>query len=323
MDIAYKEKEMKLLRALIERNGIQHIVDTASEVFGNPVFVCDLGYKIISYSDHDGVYDEFWEYMKQHTYSLPEQISQIMRTGDFARVYASDETRTGKYPFAQYPFLAARVRDGSHLLGHVCVYGCRQSFSDQDKDLLILLCKVISYEMLYRGISSPLKIPYYTLFTDLLEETLTDREELKLRLQCLKLTFPPSMYLAVVIFRSQVVQASAYYIQEYLMQRLTDSLGIIYKDRLVLLVSEKVLKEQLLEKALDSYKSNIDYQIGVSYPFSDVIELKLHYEQALQATQIARTLKLKDRLPEAVRLSDSALCGKGDISFLSLRPGRP
>lgn len=94
---------MRLLQSLIERNGMQYIIDTAAEVFGNPLFVCDLGYKIIGYSDHEAIYDDFWEYMKNHSYSIPEQISQIMHTGDFAKVYASDETRIGKYPFAKSP----------------------------------------------------------------------------------------------------------------------------------------------------------------------------------------------------------------------------
>lgn len=296
MDITYKEKEMQLLHALIERNGMQHIIDTAAEAFGNPVFVCDLGYKIISYSDHGAIYDDFWEQMKKHNYSIPEQISQIMHTGDFAKIYASDETRIGKYPFAEYPFLAARIRDGSHVLGHVCVYGCRRPFTGQDKDLLILLCKVVSYEMLYRGMSTPLKIPYYTLLTDLLEGKLTDKEELNMRLQCMKLSLSPQMLLAVVSFKSRIVQASIFYIREHLMQKLPHSLGIVYKEYLVLLASDTALEDQKLEKILATYERNIDYKIGVSNRFSDMTNLKIYYEQALHAIQIAEQLKLEDRL---------------------------
>lgn len=296
MDSTYKEKETKLLHALIERNGIQHIIDTASEVFGNPLFVCDLGYKIICYSDHDAIYDDFWEHMKNHNYSIPEQISQIMRTGDFAKIYASDDTRIGRYPFAESPFLAARIRDGSHVLGHICVYGCRQPFHEQDRDLLVLLCKVISYEMLYRGISTPLKIPYYTLLTDLLEGTLTDKEELNMRLQCLKISLPPKMHLAVVSFKSRIVQASIFYIREHIIQKLRYSLGIVYKENLILLLPEKALEDRMLEKILSTYNTNIDYKIGISNPFSDITGLKIHYEQAFHAIQIAELLKLEDRL---------------------------
>ncbi|MDO4305541.1 MAG: helix-turn-helix domain-containing protein [Eubacteriales bacterium] len=296
MDHTYKEKEMNLLQALIERNGMQHIIDTAAEAFGNPVFVCDLGYKIICYSDHDAVYDDFWEHMKNHNYSIPEQISQIMRTGDFAKIYASDDTRIGKYPFTDSPFLAARIRDGSHVLGHICVYGCRETFSEQDRELLILLCKIVSYEMLYRGMSTPLKIPYYTLLTDLLEGTLSDKEELNMRLQCLKISFPPKMHLAVISFQSRVLQASIFYIREYLMQKLPHTLSIVYQERLILLLPRDYLEDDRIEKFLATYKANIDYKIGVSNPFSDAVNLKIYYEQALAAIQIAGLLKLEDRL---------------------------
>lgn len=294
--MTYEEKEQKLLKTLIDRGGMQYILDTASEVFGNPLFVCDLGYKIICCSDRDADYDDLWKHVKDYGYSLPEQILEIMRTGDLARIYGSDEARTGKYPFASCPFLAERIRDGNHLLGHICVYGCRQPFGDRDQELLNLLCRILSREMLYEGISSPLKIPYYTLLADLLEGTLTDREELKLRLKCLKLTLPSRMYLAVGSFQNQMLKVSAHYFLEYLTQKLPGSLGIIYKDQVLLLLPEQALENQLLERALDSCREHMDCRIGISYPFSDAISLKLHYEQALSALQIARLLKLEGRL---------------------------
>lgn len=300
--MTYEEKERTLLRTLIDRGGMQHMLDTASEVFGNPVFLCDLGYKIICCSDRDADYDDFWNYMKSHDYSLPEQILEIMRTGDLARVYHSDEARTGQYPFAACPFLAARIRDGNRLLGHLCVYGCRQPFGQQDQELLGLLCRILSCEMLYQGISSSLKIPYYTLFTDLLEGTLTDKEELDQRLKCLKLALPSRMYLAVGSFRDQIAQASIHYLRESLMLRIPDSLGIIYRDRLVLLLPEKALENQLLEKALDGCGEGPDCRVGISSPFDDVLDLKIHYEQALQAIQIAELLKMEERLCRYQRL---------------------
>lgn len=303
MDNHYTEKEMKLLRTLIERNGMQDIMDTASAVFGNPVFLCDLGYKIICHSDRDSTFDEFWEHMKNHSYSIPEQIAQIMRTGDFAKIYSSDEARIGKYPFADSPFLAARIRDGNQVLGHICVYGCCQPFSEQDKDLLILLCKVVSYEMLYRGLSTPFQIPYYTLLSDLLDVTLKDGEELASRLQCLKFSLHGDMRLAVVDFKSQMVQAVIFYIREYLMQKLPHSFSIVYREHLILLVPETVLDNHLLEKSLVGYEANINYKIGVSNSIDHLLNLKIYYQQAINSVKIADLLKLEDKLCLYHRLS--------------------
>lgn len=297
------EQEMKLLHALVNRNGMQDIVDTASEIFGNPVFVCDLGYKIICHSDRDAVHDDFWEYVKNHSYSLPEQIAQIMRTGDFANIYATDEPLIGKYEFTSPPFLAARIRDGSQVLGHVCVYGCVRPFEKEDSELLILLCKILSYEMLYRGLSASYKIPYYTLLTDLLDGTLTGQEELQYRLQCLKLSFPEPVLCAAVCFPGETAQAAVFYIRETLLQKLPRTLCIVYENHLLLLCPESAQKKGLLETCLSGYEGNIDYQIGVSNPLSSLLELKRHYEQALQAVQIARLLKLEGRLHLFQKLS--------------------
>lgn len=296
MENNYNEKEARLLRALIARKGMQNIVDTAAEVLGNPLFVCDLGYKIICRSSSGGVDDEFWESLRDHNYSLPEQIGQIMRTGDFGKIYATDEPRTGKYDFAAHPFLAARIRDGGHVMGHICVYGCSAPFQETDKELLILLCKVIAYEMLYRGVSTPYEIPYHTLLTALLEGTLTDARELQMRLECLKISLPKQPRLIVIDFKSTAAQAAIFYVREYLAQRLTHTLSIVYKEQLILLAPESVLKNRLLEESLFGYEENMDYKVGISNTVTELMHLKIYYKQAVDSIRISDSLKLEERL---------------------------
>lgn len=296
MNQDYQEKETRLLRALIDRKGMQNIIDTASQVFGNPVFVCDLGYKILCYSDHDASFDSFWEYLRECSYSMPQQVSQIMRTGDFARIYASDQPRIGKYSFAPSPFLAARIRGESHPLGHVCVYGCSRPFTEEDKELIILLCKILSYEILYRGLSAPLQIPYFSLLTDLLEGNLTDEEELETRIKCLKISIPLKPRLVVISFKSPTVQAVISYIREYLLQKQPHTMGILYKDALLLLLPESSFREHSLEKILADYEENIDYRIGVSNVIIHLTDLKIYYEQAVNSIKIGELLKLEGRL---------------------------
>lgn len=298
----YTEKEMRLLRSLIERKGMQSIIDTATEVFGNPLLVSDLGYKVLCRSNDCTVNDGFWKYLDDHSFSLPEQIAQIMRSGDFAKIYATDEPLIGKYDFAEHPFLAARIRDGSHVMGHICVYGSNHTFREFDRDLLILLCKVIAYEMLYRGISKRYEIPYYALLTDLLEGTPFDEREVKMQLQSLNLTVPKRMILMIVDFRNTAVQATIHYIREYLTQHMPKTLGIVYKELLVLLAPEAILENHLLENYLSGYESNLDYRVGVSNVIKEIANLKVYYEQAESAIQISNMLHLEERLCQYSRL---------------------
>ena len=46
-------KKTRILNALIERNGLRYLVNIASEVFDNPVFVFDLSYKILAQSNSE------------------------------------------------------------------------------------------------------------------------------------------------------------------------------------------------------------------------------------------------------------------------------
>ena len=298
----YEEREGRILKSLIERRGMQHIMDTAAEVFGNPVFVCDLGYKIVCYSHRDDPVDDFWSSMKEHRYSLPEQIAQIVRTGDFERIYSMDEPRIGRYAFAAHPFLAARVQDGGRVMGHVCVYAASAPLREEDGELLALLCKVVSYEMLYRGISSPCEIPYYTLMVDLLEGALTEPQELQMRLECLNLTLPKSMRLLLMDFKSAAVQPAIYYIRESLLRQAPRALSIVYKEQLVLLAPEDILTSRLFEEGLSGYEANLDYRIGVSDPFEALDDLRIYYGQAADAIRISDMLKLEGRLCQYSRL---------------------
>lgn len=320
MEVNREEKEMRLLRALIARKGMQKIVDTAASVFGNPLFVCDLGYKIICRSQAGAAQDPFWDSLREHSYSLPEQIAQIMRSGDFSKIYSHDEPRIGKYDFADCPFLAARIRDGGHVMGHICVYGSNTPFQEDDKALLVLLCKVVAYEMLYRGVSTPYEIPYYTLLTALLEGTLTQERELQMRLECLKLSLPKQARLIVADFRGAAAQATIFYIRESLARQLPETLSIVYKEQLILLAPEAVLKDRLLEESLAGYEANLDYKVGVSDSVASLMDLQIYYRQAVDSIRISERLKLDERLCHYSRLKiyQILLCAKKetDLKFL-------
>ena len=47
MNELYLERKDTILNALIERNGIQYLADTAARVLNNPLFLYDLSGKIL------------------------------------------------------------------------------------------------------------------------------------------------------------------------------------------------------------------------------------------------------------------------------------
>lgn len=181
-------------------------------------------------------------------------------------------------------------------MGHICVYGSESSFDKSDQKMLILLCKVVAYEMLYRGLSVSNEIPYYTLLSDLLDGKLQDGDELRLRQQCLGLQFPKQMTVLTVAFRSPMVQTTVFYLREYLLRQIENALGIVYEGNILLLVPETALTDRLLEDSLAGYETNVDYRVGISDPTAGLEDLRIFYRQAMDALRIAGLLKLEGRL---------------------------
>lgn len=79
MDNHIEKSEPRILHSLINKKGMQNIMDTAAEVFENPLFISDPGYKIICCSDNEGICDDFWEQVKKGKHSDPAFVSQIIQ----------------------------------------------------------------------------------------------------------------------------------------------------------------------------------------------------------------------------------------------------
>lgn len=317
MEYSIEKNELRILQSLISKKGMQSIVDTAAEVFGNPLFVSDPGYKIICSSKREAAEDEFWKLVEGGGHSAPEYIAQILRSGDLGKVYKDDAPHVGKYPFAKKPFLAVRISDHARIMGHICVYGLNRDFTAEDKELLKILSRTISYEMLYEGMSEAYQMPYYNLFTDLIEGSLKDGRIVGENLKYLGVKLPEQFYLAVVQLKNPSAQAAGIYIRDHLLKKLSGAYGIIYKDVLVLLLPTTVIEEHRLEEGLKSYEPAVEHTVGISGLATDIGELHVYYRQALDAIAISEILEMEDRFCcyNRLRIYQILLSAKKDMDL--------
>jgi len=104
-------KKLLILNALLKRGGIQHILDAAAEVLQNPILVADMGLNTVAASTAVGTVDMVWPEFKTDDDEGRSIFREVVRKGDFTRVYGSDEPVIGEYSFSSKRFLAARIRD--------------------------------------------------------------------------------------------------------------------------------------------------------------------------------------------------------------------
>ncbi|ACL19887.1 hypothetical protein [Desulfitobacterium hafniense] len=82
----FPEKKAIILNALIERHGLQHIVNVASEVMGNPVFVYDISWKILARSNSRAEDEETWAVLFPDGHLVFDDLMKVEKAGNICAI---------------------------------------------------------------------------------------------------------------------------------------------------------------------------------------------------------------------------------------------
>lgn len=278
MENDFEQKKDKLLDSLLERKGFQYIMDVAEEVFENPVFVGDISLNVLCHSSK-AYSDPFWDYLCAVGYANASIMKESNRNGDFNALYSSDAPRIDSFSFTDKLFLSARIRDGFHVMGHVCIYALNREFTAEDEKLIIVLCKVLAYEMIYRGLSADGKIAYYSLLSDLFDGEKLSERDIHARVENAHHRFPASMRV-VVLRRVEKRNQTMYFLREYLATELSESMVIVYHDELVIVCSSEKQKWEHNMNVFSQVLADQTYYCAVSRVIETPTELHQAYCQA-------------------------------------------
>lgn len=102
----------------------------------------------------------------------------------YAQLLNDDKPVFGSFDFFPQRFLGCRIRDKDSVIGFVTMVENNLA-QDDDPELLVILCKSVLFEMLYRGRTAMQRIPYFGLFKDIIELNAT-KKELKERISSLR-----------------------------------------------------------------------------------------------------------------------------------------
>lgn len=292
MNRSFEMKKNMLLDALIAHEGIQHIMDVAENVFGNPLFIGDISMNVFYHSKGDAS-DPFWRLVCTLGYADESIMKDCARNGGFDELYSTDSTQIKYFPFSTSPFLSARIRSGVNVMGHVSVYGINRGFTAEDEQLIIVFCKVMAYEMLYRGLSSGGKISYFSLLVSLLSGQKMSNEEFAMRVANSKCQFPKQM--RVVVFECvREENQSLFFLREHFAAELEESLVIIYSGRLVAVCNASARAWEYNEGVLRHALADGEYRCGISRVVDEPFELGGRYRQALETLQCTPNIQPRE-----------------------------
>lgn len=279
----FEEKKAKILDALIDHSGIQHIINVASEVLNNPVFVCDMSCKLLAHSNLGHEDDTMWQELFPNEQMEYQRLIEVEKAGVYKKMLTDDKPVYGQFGFYPCRFLGARIREKQKVVGLVTIIE-RNHISQEDEELLIVVCKIMLFEMLYRGRIAMQAVPYFGLFLDLLEHSIT-KVEMNERIKDLRLSLPAFQKLLYISYESQEPMMSHYYIRECLEMLHCVGYSIIYKNHIIILINSAECNDSNLA-AIRTCFADVPIKIGISRQFNDLWYFAQAYNQASEAIKL-------------------------------------
>lgn len=283
MDLA--QRKLALFDAHLSHKGLQHLVDTAAALFGNPLFMADLSMGIVFKSSDmgPGALDYSAEHDPDRQLALAKQAADA---GYLDWIYHHDEPVIGAFA-GQPRYLAARVRDGVQVLGHVVVSEANRPFTADDEQLLPVVCQTISFELRRTRPDDDLAVEYAPLLRELLSGAAMDEDVVRKRMASMGHPLPASV--RVLVFRptdpSRIISLT--YLRSQLLQVFRHSVGIVWEGEEVHVVDGAPSLDEVSGRlAASVYTGGL--AVGASWSHRDATKIGLAYLQADAALRLGQ-----------------------------------
>lgn len=288
-----------LVNALFSGNGLQYLVDTATQIFGNPIYVVDLQHKYLAMSAGLIPDNAFFHAESLSGYISEKGIASIRANRLDEKVRKSNTAYYYVNELVQKGMLVDAVRIQGIEVGHIMMLESEHPFRDFDADFFHRFSNLISMELQKDSAYARNKGVMYSYFlSDLLKNPGQDASKIRQRLRLLGYNLKETFYIAAIPpagHSTSDLQLNV--ILERLIQIFSGSIYVIYEDTIVFFIS-RALFQSLSEyemTQLSDYLSANQLKAGISNFFRQLEDMPYFYQQAVDAVRLG--LKLKDPSP--------------------------
>lgn len=288
-----------LTNALFSGNGLQHLIDTASHLFGNPIYVVDLQNKYLAMSAGIIPDNDFFREESASGYISEKGIRSIrankldekVRRGDTAYYYINELVQKG--------MLVDAIHIQDVEVGHIMMLESEHPFREFDSDFFHRFGKLVSMELQKNSAYSRNKGVMYSYFlADLLKNPKQNVSDIRERLKILGYNLKETFYImAIPPVGHSFSDLKLEVILEYLKQIFGGSIYVIYEDTIVFLIS-RAMDQNLSEyeiSQLSAYLSANHLKAGISNFYQNLEDTPRFYQQAIDSVHLG--LRLKDPAP--------------------------
>ncbi len=284
----------QLLQALAHDKGLQHLVDLSHEILEKPLYIVDLGFKLLAKSKDSESDDPFWMELSAKGYFSYETVSFFKSNRLIERVRRSRLPILTQEYQANHPNLICGLFQENRLIGNLAIVGDAAGFTESDIETVTLLKDVLTVALqkntlLYRAKG----LIHEHFLKDLIEGRIQQEDTIADRAHSLDFNLKDTLYLLTVQTQNDDLPNTPLpYLRERLEQLLPDSLTIAYEDHLIALFScekNQALPDSETRSLLKFLKENA-LTGGISQRFSKLSTLPTAYRQTQQALRLGQRL---------------------------------
>lgn len=292
----YIESSLKLMNILISDGSLQDIINIGYKILGNPLFLHDISFKVLGYTQGVSVEDPFWQQITSVDYFTDTEITVIIEQGNLDILYKSDLPIFVRTEASPRKWIVAKIVIDGNVFGHLSTIEYESQFQENDIKLMALISNVISSALRRNSVFYSSKGKRYEYFiVDLLEEKEQSREVIKQRLKYMDLNFKENLYVLTI----SPTQKSNEYVPHHYMLDIFNNLvyggrSLIYHDNFVIVFSCK--SETLAEdyfKNLSVFLAKHHLVGGLSQCFHDIADIREYYLQSIKSIELG--IRMNDK----------------------------
>jgi sugar diacid utilization regulator len=282
-----------MLEALIERKGVQHILEQGYKMLGNPIGVGDPSTKLVAH--YKCIFNDQPVWNKQ----IEQGFFSREITGSPSFFELNEKVMKSALPVMvegayTLPFrtITGKIKADNTILAFLSVFEYEQPFGEKDIELTALLCDAVSLEMQKAKSFKNIKgTAFESFLTDLLDGNIKDNDTIKERKDALGLNLKKDLYVMAVDLKKSSLNIHTIYLISLLEDMVGNSKGIFYNDQIVMLISregESFTHTGIFTEKLDGFMRKSGLTAGLSRRFQDLREIKSYYSQACSALELGQ-----------------------------------
>lgn len=280
--------KIELVKALRNGIGIQHLLNEAYKILGNPLYIHDRDDKLLAYTDNVITDDPIWNEIVAYN-SVSSETLELLINERFGEAVANAKRiaflTSDKLKYDR--ILGKLFNSDNTRMASVDVIACKKPFEDEDPMVFEEFCKILSQELskneLYQNYG---KIYQENIIRQLIDGSIIDRPYYSGRIEDIYKGLKVYLYLAVAdISECDPKHAKLRYFTDLFKHIQPEFEYSIYSDYIVIIMSSdntSLNVKEDLNKLYRLFERNNIY-VGISSHFENLFELHKHYIEAVHA----------------------------------------